>query len=170
MCDKSWRWCARVQVQQLQLIMSLFPWLIFRADAANLVRTLPGYEGELPFKLETGYVGVGKNKEVQLFYYFVESQRDPAKDPLLLWLTGGPGCSGLSAILFEVGPFQFDYTAYNGSLPSLIPNPYAYTQVASVIFLDAPAGTGFSYSTTEDSITDISAAHSNYQFLQKVMN
>ncbi|MFS8020782.1 putative peptidase S10, serine carboxypeptidase, alpha/Beta hydrolase [Helianthus anomalus] len=33
------------------------------------------------------YVGVGKMEEVQLFYYFVESQRNPHKDPLLLYLT-----------------------------------------------------------------------------------
>uniref|UniRef100_A0A7N0ZS18 Serine carboxypeptidase-like 18 n=1 Tax=Kalanchoe fedtschenkoi TaxID=63787 RepID=A0A7N0ZS18_KALFE len=115
------------------------------------------------------YVGVGRNDEIQLFYYFIESQRDPVNDPLFLWLNGGPGCSGLSGMVYEIGPIQFDYLAYNGSLPTMIPNPYAFTQVASIIFLDSPFGTGFSYSTAEASFisTDISTAGFNYQFLQK---
>jgi serine carboxypeptidase-like clade 1 len=48
---------------------------------------------------------VGELDEVQLFYYFIESERSPKDDPLVLWLTGGPGCSGLSAILYEIGIF-----------------------------------------------------------------
>ena len=51
------------------------------------------------------YVGVGKHEEAQLFYYFVESQRNPQKDPLFLYLTGGPGTSGILSFLYEIGNF-----------------------------------------------------------------
>ncbi|KAK7851873.1 serine carboxypeptidase-like 4 [Quercus suber] len=69
----------------------------------SIIKNLPGFSGDLPFKLETGYVGVGDLDEVQLFYYFIESERSPEDDPLVLWLNGGPGCSALSGLMYEIG-------------------------------------------------------------------
>ncbi|KAK9100956.1 hypothetical protein Scep_024386 [Stephania cephalantha] len=43
----------------------------------SIVRSLPGFEGDLPFELETGYVSVDEAKDVHLFYYFVKSERKP---------------------------------------------------------------------------------------------
>ena len=39
----------------------------------------------------------------ELFYYFIESEGDPRRDPVVLWLTGGDRCSVLSALFFEIG-------------------------------------------------------------------
>ncbi|EEF28200.1 serine carboxypeptidase, putative [Ricinus communis] len=145
--------------------------LLFSQIAASktVVTTLPGFDGELPFYLETGYIGVGESNESQLFYYFVESQRSPAVDPLMLWLTGGPGCSVLSAFFYESGPVTFDYSNYNGSLPSLHLNPFAWTQGINILYVDAPIGTGFSYSTTQENyyVDDIKSAAQTYEFLRK---
>jgi carboxypeptidase C (cathepsin A) len=43
---------------------------------------------------------------VQLFYYFIKSERNPKEDPLLLWLTGGPGCSAISGLLYQNGEIE----------------------------------------------------------------
>jgi serine carboxypeptidase-like clade I len=48
-------------------------------------------------------VGVGEKEDVQVFYYFIESEKNPKDDPLILWLTGGPGCSALSGLMLEIG-------------------------------------------------------------------
>ncbi|CAI0431144.1 unnamed protein product [Linum tenue] len=121
------------------------------AASKSTVEYLPGFQGRLPFYLETGYIGVGE--AAGLFYYFVKSEGNPEADPLLLWLTGGPGCSGLTGLALEIGPIKF-----NESLPTLILNPFSWTKFSSIIFLDLPAGTGFSY-TTNPSLADHPSDH-----------
>ncbi|WJX26886.1 sinapoylglucose--choline O-sinapoyltransferase [Trifolium repens] len=118
------------------------------ATCGSIVKFLPGFQGPLPFVLETGYVGVGENEHVQVFYYFIESENNPKDDPLMLSLTGGPGCSALSGLIFEIGPLEFKKEEYNGSLPNLILRQHSWTKVSSIIFLDLPVSTGFTYART----------------------
>ncbi|XP_028807315.1 serine carboxypeptidase-like 11, partial [Neltuma alba] len=119
------------------------------ATSGSPVHRLPGFEGPLPFHLETGYVGVGDSeKGGQVFYYFIESENNPQEDPLMLWLTGGPGCSSFSGLIFEIGPIAFKVEKYNGTLPKLVRRPQAWTKACSIIFVDLPIGSGFSYANT----------------------
>ncbi|XP_022772924.1 serine carboxypeptidase-like 7 [Durio zibethinus] len=140
------------------------------AFAHSAVKFLPGFEGPLPFELETGYVGVDEAGDIQLFYYFVKSERVPEEDPLLLWLSGGPGCSAFSGLAFEIGPLNFKADVeYNGSLPTLVLNPYSWTKVSNIIFIDSPVGTGFSYARNSLAARtgDFIQVHQLYQFLRK---
>ncbi|KAI8027269.1 Serine carboxypeptidase-like 18 [Camellia lanceoleosa] len=132
----------------------------------HIVKYLPGYDGELPFKLETGYIRVN---ESELFYYFIESQGNPQEDPIFLWLSGGPGCTSFFGLVYEIGPMEFVIQNYTGGLPKLRYYPHAWTKSASIIFLDAPVGTGFSYSRTADGwpTSDSKSAEQSYQFLRK---
>ncbi|KAK3149458.1 hypothetical protein QOZ80_3AG0217630 [Eleusine coracana subsp. coracana] len=151
----------------LQLVL-----LLPSSLAASVVTHLPGFDGPLPFYLETGYVGVDDATGTELFYYFVESERSPATDAVLLWLTGGPGCSAFTGLAFEVGPIKFVIEPYNGSLPRLVRNPYSWTQMASILFLDSPVGTGFSYARDPKGydIGDYSSSWQARTFLKKWFN
>uniref|UniRef100_A0A0D3HAE6 Uncharacterized protein n=1 Tax=Oryza barthii TaxID=65489 RepID=A0A0D3HAE6_9ORYZ len=126
--------------------------------ARNVITHVKGFQGRLPFHLETGYVEVDNTNTVELFYYFIQSERSPADDPLILWITGGPGCSALSGLLFEIGneytciytgPLKFDVAGYTEGFPQLFYFQDSWTKVSNVIFLDAPVGTGFSYAREE---------------------
>lgn len=51
------------------------------------------------------YVTTNETHGKKLYYYFVESEREPSKDPVVLWLNGGPGCSSFDAFVYENGNF-----------------------------------------------------------------
>ncbi|GJT95257.1 peptidase S10, serine carboxypeptidase, alpha/beta hydrolase fold protein, partial [Tanacetum coccineum] len=131
-------------------LLILLLWVAFstRILSQTIVETLPGYPGPLPFKLESGYIGVGEDEAVQLFYFFVESQGNPEVDPLIIWLAGGPGCSNLHAFFFEIGPLKIQNGVYIDDVPALKMDPNSWTKVANIIYLDGPALTGYSYTTT----------------------
>lgn len=133
------------------------------------VTDLPGLAGPLPFELETGYVNIDDSNGIEMFYYFIKSEKSPAEDPLLFWFSGGPGCSGLNALMFGNGPFTVKIEEYTGGVPPLELNPYAWTKVSSVVYVDAPVGAGFSYSTTVQGSysNDTVSAQQSYTFIRK---
>ncbi|CAN9512227.1 unnamed protein product [Ophioblennius macclurei] len=117
------------------------------APAADEVTYLPGLQKQPSFRHFSGYLDVADGKH--LHYWFVESQGKPAADPLVLWLNGGPGCSSLDGLLTEHGPFLIQEDAV-----SLEYNPYSWNKVANVLYLESPAGVGFSYSDSQDYATN----------------
>jgi hypothetical protein len=40
-----------------------------------------------------------------MFYFFFESRDNNKNAPVVIWLTGGPGCSSEIALFYENGPF-----------------------------------------------------------------
>ncbi|CAH1440212.1 unnamed protein product [Lactuca virosa] len=150
-------------------LLIIFALSISASNSKSIVKRLPGFDGDLPFTLETGYIGVGKDEAVQIFYYFVESERNPSEDPFLLYLTGGPGTSVLYSMMYQIGPLNFNLETSTEDNITLKLNPYPWNKVANMLFIDAPAGAGFSYSTTyEGSIcSDSLLASYAYDFLRK---
>nr|XP_017256825.1 PREDICTED: serine carboxypeptidase-like 3 isoform X5 [Daucus carota subsp. sativus] len=142
--------------------------LLHLCFSQTVIKTLPGFPGQLPFKLETGYVGLGDGEDLQMFYYFVESERNPRDDPLMIWITGGPGCSSPRTFFYYIGPLKFNYANSGRRIPQLEVNPYSWSKVANVIFVDPP-GSGFTYTKSKDNYknSDTLMAASIYEFLMK---
>ncbi|RCV15937.1 hypothetical protein SETIT_3G097500v2 [Setaria italica] len=113
----------------LLLLLASFACHCRSAPAGAQVTGLPGFGGaQLPSKHYAGYVTVDEKLGSRLFYYLVESERDPAEDPLVLWLNGGPGCSSFDGFVYEHGPFNFESGGSAGSLPKLHLNPYSWSK------------------------------------------
>ncbi|KAI3740638.1 hypothetical protein L2E82_31108 [Cichorium intybus] len=153
-------------VVSLSIIFATF---ITSSNSRSIIKRLPGFDGELPFTLETGYIGVGKDEAVQIFYYFVESDRNPSEDPLLLYLTGGPGTSVLYSMMYQIGPLNFNLETSTEDNITLKLNPYPWSKVANMLYIDAPAGAGFAYATTYEATicSDTLLASYAYDFLRK---
>uniref|UniRef100_A0A8V5H5C1 Carboxypeptidase n=1 Tax=Melopsittacus undulatus TaxID=13146 RepID=A0A8V5H5C1_MELUD len=84
-----------------------------------------------------GYVQVRSKAHMFWWLYYANN---PTKDftelPLILWLQGGPGSSGCGFGNFEeIGPLDRE----------MKPRNTTWLQAASVLFVDNPVGTGFSY-------------------------
>jgi serine carboxypeptidase-like clade 4 len=90
-----------------------------------------------------GYINANSQYGVNLFYWEFDSLDKPDTDPLVVWLTGGPGCSSEMALFFENGPYTV-----NDDL-TLTFNPYTWNSHANLLYVDQPGGTG--YSTVQDS-------------------
>ena len=103
---------------------------------------LPGSEGVKDVVQHWGYITVNETYGANMFYWMFEAQNNPSTAPLVIWLTGGPGCSSELALFFENGPYK---VSKNGQ--TLTNNPYGWNQNANLIYVDNPVGTGFSYVT-----------------------
>ncbi|KAI9116639.1 hypothetical protein K1719_012297 [Acacia pycnantha] len=127
------------------------------------IEKLPG-QPPARFSQYGGYVTVNEEAGRAFYYYFTEAFDDQQNLPLVLWLNGGPGCSSLGyGAMQELGPFRV-----NSDGKTLFENRYSWNYVANVLFLESPAGVGFSYSNKTSDYNnngDRSTASENYIFL-----
>ena len=112
------------------------------------------------------------DSDKHLFYWLAEkrstSQLPPGEQipagmgetPLIVWLTGGPGCSSSLALLSENGPCTVNDDGESTSI-----NPHSWTESAHVLWLDQPADVGYSYGQGNDSNEEM-ISEDAYYFLQ----
>ncbi|KAI3834028.1 hypothetical protein MKW92_053564 [Papaver armeniacum] len=132
------------------------------------IKELPGQPINVGFSQYSGYVTVNERAGRALFYWLIESptNRNSASRPLVLWLNGGPGCSSIAyGAAEEIGPFRI-----NKDGKTLYLNQYSWNKLANLLFLDSPAGVGFSYTNTTSDLYDSGdkrTAEDAYIFLVK---
>ncbi|KAF8397777.1 hypothetical protein HHK36_016699 [Tetracentron sinense] len=131
---------------------------LFHGGITMAAGTLDGSE-------EWGYVQV--RPKAHMFWWLYRSPyriEDPFKPwPIILWLQGGPGASGVGIGNFqEVGPLGTD----------LKPRNSTWLRKADLLFVDNPVGTGFSFVEDEKVVvkTDEEAAIDLTTLLKELFN
>jgi cathepsin A (carboxypeptidase C) len=109
-------------------------------------------------KQYSGYLQLG-NSSTKYFFWLMESRSAPETDPLVMWLNGGPGCSSMMGMLAENGPCKVSQDGQNTTR-----NPYSWNSKANVMWVDQPAGAGFSTGSYIHNEQEVGEAM--YQFLQ----
>ncbi|KAK7324897.1 hypothetical protein VNO77_28823 [Canavalia gladiata] len=132
--------------------------VLFHGGTVTALRTKDGSE-------EWGYVQV--RPKAHMFWWLYRSPYrvdNPSKPwPIILWLQGGPGSSGVGFGNFrEIGPLD----------ANLKPRNFTWLRKADLLFVDNPVGTGYSF--VEDSglfvKTDKEAATDLTTLLTKLFN
>ncbi|CAI0452563.1 unnamed protein product [Linum tenue] len=110
-----------------------------------------------------GYYSLPDTKGAKMFYFFFESRVNNTNAPVVIWLTGGPGCASELALFYENGPFKITEDM------ALQWNDYGWDQASNILYVDQPTGTGFSYTTDDSDIRHDETGVSNdlYNFLQQ---
>ncbi|XP_013405138.1 probable serine carboxypeptidase CPVL [Lingula anatina] len=124
---------------------------IAQARAASAVGPLEG-TSVMSF---SGFLTVNKTYNSNMFFWFFPAQNDASNAPVLLWLQGGPGGTSLFGLFNEHGPF------YLTADLKLNPRKFTWTSKFSMLYIDNPVGTGFSftdddkgYATNEEDVAD----------------
>jgi len=131
---------------------------------ADRIGRLPGQPAV--DSMYSGYVTVDEHAGRALFYWLQEVPAEAQPAPLVLWLNGGPGCSSVAyGASEELGAFRI---RPDGA--TLFLNKFRWNRAANILFLDSPAGVGFSYTNTTSDLYnsgDRRTAHDSYTFLVK---
>ncbi|KAI0120670.1 putative serine-TYPE carboxypeptidase F precursor [Xylariales sp. AK1849] len=100
---------------------------------------------DINFDIGESYAGLlplSQSNDSDLFFWFFPSTNEAAKEEVVIWFTGGPGCSSMSALLEENGPFIWMPGTYAPQQ-----NPWSWHHLSNVIWVDQPVGTGYDVGT-----------------------
>ncbi|XP_077563808.1 venom serine carboxypeptidase-like isoform X2 [Haemaphysalis longicornis] len=134
-------WDGRNQDEALFLTPLILSGQLEEAKALSEVCALPA-DVEVPSY--SGFITVNAEFNSNLFFWFVPSLTDPKNAPVLLWLQGGPFASSLLGFFVEHGPYSVPSDFTEATF-----RPMTWTNRYSVLYVDQPVGTGFSFTDDE---------------------
>ncbi|CAO3581131.1 unnamed protein product [Absidia cylindrospora] len=121
--------------------LMVFPsWGLAQKAEDYKVASLPGVDiDKLPFEQYAGHIEVSSETDGNLFFWMLHQVQPTQPEKLIIWFNGGPGCSSMDGLFLENGPYRV-----NPDL-SLTINVHGWQDHATIVFLDQPVGTGFSF-------------------------
>merc|ERR1711991_591610 len=119
---------------------------------------LPGQPSTPKVTQQAGYITVDPVHGGEYFFWAQNAMKSPDTAPVVLWMTGGPGCSSELAAVFESGMWRV-----NSAGDALSFNDETWSLEANMIYLDQPFNVGFSSSDPDVKVTD-EAIVSEYVF------
>ena len=108
-------------------------------DAAAL--GLPASAAARASPMHAGFLAVqGTSAKNQMYFNYWPAMSGDPNAPLILWLQGGPGATSLFGNWVEIGPYGIDATG------KAYARNETWNEKFSLLFIDQPVGTGYSYS------------------------
>ncbi|CAN9387648.1 unnamed protein product [Alternaria sp. RS040] len=88
--------------------------------------------------------------EINTYFWFFESRKDPANAPLSIWMNGGPGSSSFVGLLRENGPCFIGADSNSTYL-----NEWSWNNEVNMLYLDQPVQVGMSYDSLVNITTNL---------------
>ncbi|KAF8592582.1 alpha/beta-hydrolase [Ramaria rubella] len=167
----SWPPCAGWLLLELLYLSNVYaaPADGVPSAASFYVPRLPDLQQAYPLHIYAGHLPSDPNAlsaaptdvTAHLFFLLLKARRTSDKERIIFWFNGGPGCSSFDGAMMESGPFRMDG---KGGV-KLIDG--GWEEYSTIVFLDQPAGTGFSYTSTDKFVHELTdAADQVVQFLR----
>lgn len=87
-----------------------------------------------------------KNKAKYFFWLWPPAGK-VGNDTLTIWINGGPGCSSMTGMLDENGPFNVRGTPENKTV--VTKNPHGWNQAGWIVYVDQPVRVSEGYDLTD---------------------
>lgn len=136
----------------------------------NLEKIQPAY-AEFPGKMFAGRLPADNadRKGMTMFWMF-EPDVQEVPDTLVIWLNGGPGCSSFNCgVMMEHSPVTQPLRPAGfcclKPTPDLDYNQHTWAKATTMLYVEHPWGTGFSYGLPEPA-TELEASGDLYAFVQ----
>ncbi|KAL1915359.1 uncharacterized protein VTP21DRAFT_6817 [Calcarisporiella thermophila] len=110
-----------------------------------LVSDLPYVSDDIHLHNFAGLINLDETTDANMFFWLWPRREQVAREKLIIFLNGGPGCSSVENIFLENGPIRINQTS---SESSIYKNDASWNTYASVLYVDQPLGTGYSYTAS----------------------
>ncbi|XP_045486471.1 venom serine carboxypeptidase-like [Pieris rapae] len=151
--------CPEIKVQDNGTALILTPYIKMDqiAEARKLSEVAPKlFEG---VKSYSGFFTVDEKYDSNsFFWYFPVEGKQVYETPWIIWLQGGPGVSSLSGLFEEIGPLSVS------KLGAIKRNPFTWLRNHSILFIDNPIGSGYSFTNHPDGYVTNMATYSKHLF------